>query len=249
VPNLPLPHSHYFDKMPRRKKNRGNGANHSKNMQSNNHRNTRGASDLKAAPTTLNWNVVAEHEPGMRNLLSRDNKVHTFQQSSVQGNIITSNSAIASVFGKAWTSADIVQFSTFASVFDQYKIDFIECWFTPWGPGTAIAYNNNVRTYSVVDYDDANTGTLTTSAIQEYTNCVTTRCNEGHYIKFKPHQAKALYGGAFTQFGNEVAGWTDCGSTSTQFYGVKFLCEPTGSASDIKIDLFSRITVSFRNVF
>jgi len=234
--------------MPRRKKNRGNGAVHSKNMPNNNS-NTRDKSDLRSRPTTLNWNVVSEHEPGMKNLLIRDNKVHTFQQSSIQGNIVTTNASIASLFAKAWTSADIIQFSTFASVFDQYKIDFIECWFTPWGSGTAIAYNNNVRIYSAVDYDDASTGTLSPSTIQEYTNCVTTRCNEGHYIKFRPHQAKAIYGGAFTQFGNEVAGWVDCGSTSAQFYGVKLVCEPTGSASDIKIDLFSRITVSFRNVF
>jgi len=185
----------------------------------------------------------------MRNLIKTDNKPYRVIQSSIQSTVLTSNSAIPATYGKAYTSADILQFSSFASIFDQYRIDSVECWFTPYGPGLSASYAGNVRLYTVVDYDDANTGSLTPASMQEYTNCVTTRCTEGHYIKFRPHQAKALYGGAFTQFGNEPAGWVDCGSTAAQFYGVKAVLEPTVSASDVKVDLFSRLTVSFRNVF
>jgi hypothetical protein len=206
-------------------------------------------SSLNARPTTINWNVPSGSQPGMKNLIKKDNQKHTFIQSSIQGNVMTSNAAVPTTYAKSFTSADILQFSSFASIFDQYKIDFVEVWFTPYGAALNANYNANVRIYTVVDYDDANTGSLTPATMQEYTNCVTTRCTEGHYIKFKPHQAKAIYGGTFTAFGNEPAGWIDCASTAASMYGVKALIEPTSSAGDLKIDLVSRITVSFRNTF
>jgi hypothetical protein len=206
-------------------------------------------SSLNQKPTTINWNVPSGSEPGMRNLIRSDNRPYTVIQSSIQSSVLSSNGAVPVVYAKSYSSADIVQFSSFASIFDQYKVDFVEAWFTPYGAGLSASYNGNVRLYTVVDYDDANTGSLSPATMQEYTNCVTTRCTEGHYIKFKPHQAKAIYGGTFTQFGNEPAGWIDCASTSAAFYGVKAVLEPTISAGDVKVDLFSRLTVSFRNVF
>jgi len=191
---------------------------------------------------------MAEREPGMRNLITKDNKVYRFMQSSIQGGVLTSNTSVPVFYSKSWTSADIVQFSSFASIFDQYRIDKVEVWCTPFGAAVYPNYGANTRFYSVVDYDDANSPS-TVAALQEYTNCVTTRCTEGHYIKFRPHIAVALYGGSFTQFGNKVSDWIDCGSTSVSHYGVKLGIEPTTSANDLRIDMFTRITVSFRNIF
>jgi hypothetical protein len=205
-------------------------------------------SDLLLRPTTKNWNVNSQSIPAFNDVIAKDNKIYRFVQSSNQGNICTSSSSVASFFAKGWTTSDIVQFSSFAAVFDQYRVDRIEAWLMPFGVGTVPGYNSLGKMYTVVDYDDAVTPT-SIAALQQYENCVTTRFTDGHYVNFVPHIAVAAYGGAFTQFLNEKATWIDCGSTGTFHYGLKLGIENTVSGSDVKIDMFTRIHVSFRNVF
>jgi len=203
---------------------------------------------LNMRPTTLNWNVVAQAEPGMRNVTKRDNRVYTVHQTSGLGVVVTSGNSLPTFYTRAFSTSDILQFASFAALFDQYKIEAVEVWFTPYGAATASGYANNVHIYTVVDYDDANAPT-SVGAMQVYQNCVETRCTEGHYIKFRPHIATAAYGGAFTQFKNEPASWMDSASTSTQHYGVKLGIDATASVNDLRIDGVCRLTVSFRNVF
>jgi len=205
-------------------------------------------SDLDRRPGTINWNVNAMKVPGMINTIARDNRPYTVMQNSNQGRVLQSQTALFQVGSKAWTTADITQFSSFSSIFDQYKIDFIEVWLTPYGPGVVAGYNSNTKIYSVVDYDDANAPT-SIAALTQYENCVITRANEGHYVKFRPHIAVAGFGGAFTQFKNEKSDWIDVASTSMQHYGFKFGCDPTTATNDVQLDMETRITVSFRNVF
>lgn len=169
-------------------------------------------------------------------------------QTSNQGTVLTTNTSVSQFSSKFWSSGDIIQFGSYSSVFDQYKIDFIEVWLTPFGPAVAAGYNKNIHIYSAVDYDDANAPTGLT-AISQYENAVITRPSEGHYVKFRPHIAEAAYGGAFTQFLNKPSSWIDVASTSVQHYGFKFGCESTLANADLQLDMETRITVSFRNVF
>jgi len=205
-------------------------------------------SSLNSKPTTINWNVNAQKMPMFNNVIARDNRPYVIMQTSTQGIVLQTGNAAPSFLGKKWTSADILQFSSFASVFDQYRLDFIEVWCEPFGPGTVPGYNSVGKFYSAIDYDDANTPT-SIAALQQYENCVTTRYTDGHYIKFRPHIAKALYGGAFTAFGNQPSDWIDVASTGVEHYGLKLGVETTLSNGDTRIDMTSRITVSFRNVF
>jgi len=211
-------------------------------------RNSSKHTDLISKPTTMVWNMNAQRIPKFNDVIAKDNKVYKFVQSSNQGNICTSSSAAASFFAKGWTTSDIVQFSSFAAVFDQYKIDSIEVWLMPYGNGTVAGYNSLGKMYTVVDYDDAATPS-SIAALQQYENCITSRFTDGHYINFRPHIATAAYGGAFTQFLNQASTWIDCGSTGVFHYGVKLGIDNTVSGSDVKIDMFTRIHVSFRNVF
>jgi hypothetical protein len=220
----------------------------SRSRKSNKTNNKQPASSLNAKPNTIQWNVLAQPEPGFRNTIRKDNKVYRFQQVSEQGVVLTSDAALQKFFSKSFTSADILQFSSFAAVFDQYKIEAVEVWLTPYGPALATVYNTNGHIASVVDYDDANNPTSIAN-MQEITNCVTDRFNVGHYKKFRPHMALAAYGGAFTQFVNKPAQWIDCASTAAQHFGLKVGIEPTNSNADLKVDLITRITVCFRNVF
>jgi hypothetical protein len=205
-------------------------------------------SSLSARPTTINWNTQAMNAPGFLNTIARDHRPYTVVQTSTQGRVLQSQTALFQVGSKFWSTADILQYSSFSAVFDQYKIDFVEVWLTPYGPGSIGSYPLNTKIYSVVDYDDANAPT-SLSALQAYENCVTTRASDGHYIKFKPHIAVAAYGGAFTQFKNEAADWIDVASGSVQHYGVKFGCDPSVATNDVQIDMTTRLTISFRNVF
>lgn len=206
------------------------------------------SSSLNSKPTTHNWNVNAQQMPMFNNVIARDNRPYVIMQTSAQGTVLQTGNAAPSFLGKKWTSADILQFSSFASVFDQYKIDFIEAWLVPFGPGTVAGYNAVGKLYSVIDYDDANTPT-SIAGLQQYENCVTTRYTDGHYIKFKPHIAEAAYAGAFTGFANKPSSWIDVASTGVEHYGLKVGVETSLSNGDVKVDLTTRITVSFRNVF
>jgi hypothetical protein len=205
-------------------------------------------SSLNIKPTTLNWNVNANRMPSFVNTISRDNRPYQVMQISNQGTVLSSNTSVAQMTAKQWSTTDIIQFSSYATVFDQYKIDFIELWLTPFGPATAPGYNSNIHIYSAVDYDDANAPTSLT-AISQYENAVITRPSEGHYVKFRPHIAVAAYGGAFTQFKNEPSDWLDVASGAVQHYGFKFGAEATLANADLKLDMETRITISFRNVF
>jgi hypothetical protein len=205
-------------------------------------------SSLDLRPTTINWNVNAERAPSFNNTISKDNKIYTVRQTSNQGTVISSSGAVTALYARAWTSADILQFSSFASIFDQYKIEMLEIWLTPYGVGTIPGYIGGGKFVTVIDYDDANAPT-SLQALQEYQNAVTTRFTDGHYIKFRPHIAEAAYGGTFTQFLNRPSDWIDCGSTAAQHYGLKLAMDVTPSTNDVRMDLSTRITVSFRNVF
>jgi len=194
------------------------------------------------------WNMNSQVAPANQGLSREDNKIFTFIQSSGQGTVLTSSVSVPVFQAKSWTTADIFQFSSFAAVFDQYRIDDIEVWLEPSGIGLTVGYTGNVKIFSVVDYDDANVPS-SVSALQQYTNCTSARLTDGHYHPFKPHIAVAVYNGSFAGFANKKADWIDVASTSVQHYGFKFGIDVTNNSSDVKLDMHTRITVSFRNLF
>lgn len=211
----------------------------------------KGSSGLNSpGNNTATWNAVSQHEPYMQRLSIKDNTVHRIVQSKSLGNQIGSLSSSSAVYSKNFTTGDIQQYSSFASVFDQYKFVKCEIWLTPFGPGTTTTYANTTgaRFYTVTDYDDSNNLTSSGQAMQ-YENVTMTNLNEGVYRSVEPHIAVAAYGGAFTQFKNEKSGWIDVASSSVQHYGVKCILDPTVANNDVIYYAMARITVHFRNVF
>lgn len=188
----------------------------------------------------------------MKRLASKDNRIYRFVQTNEPGNILNSVTGVASGATKTWSSADINQFSSFAAVFDQYKIEAVEVWITPYGPASAPGYNptaNAVQYCSVIDYDDANNFTTLAQAMQ-YQNCTTTSCQQGHYKRFRPHIAVGAYtGSVFTGFQNKDADWIDSATTAVVHYGIKIVVSPTTSNQDAKFDVTTRVHVAFRNLF
>jgi len=207
------------------------------------------SSSLNNQLTTSEWCVTAQPLPHFKNVNRRDNGTFEFIQLQSLGIILVGTNAGAVGSAIAFTAAThIQQFSSFAAVFDQYKIKTIEIWATPRGLGTSSTYLNSGRMYSVTDYDDANIPSNTAQMLQ-YQNVIAAPFGMGHYRKWTPHMALAAYSGAFTSYANVTAGWIDVASPSVQHFGFKAMLDGTNAANDVQVEGLVRITVQFRNLF
>jgi len=198
---------------------------------------------------SLIWNVASEHIPRFGRTGVFDNKVYNIEQLYSNGTIGGSSTVGTTGYAKAFTTADIQQYSSFAAVFDQYRIMTVEVWLVP---ALLSSYNapGTQQMYSVIDYDDANTPT-TAQQLLQYTNVQSSSLICGHYKKFRPHVAKALFGSSlFNQYGNEQSPWIDVASTLVSHYGIKVIFDQAASTvQQVPVQLFTRIWIQFRNVF
>lgn len=153
------------------------------------------------------------------------------------------SSVTVPVFAAHYTNLNSINNATsFAAIFDQYMIDAMECWLIPNQTAAASASINGLL-YSVIDLDDAS-ALSTVAQFGEYSSCVTTMADQGHYRHFKPHVAIAAYNGAFTGYANRANQWIDAASLTVQHFGVKFGVSVTGSV--LTYDLVVRIHCRFR---
>jgi hypothetical protein len=130
----------------------------------------------------------------------------------------------------------------YASLFDQYRIDEVEVWIEPQISQSTSMPNTGVL-ITAVDLDDANTPAAI-ATVQDKQGAIQSTCYAGHYHKWKPHMAVAVYSGTFTSFSNAPANWIDSASPSVQHYGIKYATEPTSVI--INFNLTFRAKVSFR---
>jgi len=157
------------------------------------------------------------------------------------GTILTSSVTVPVSVGLNFTLNAVPEVSSFTTLFDQYKIEEVECFIFPEGNTN----NNGLDTVwaSVLDYDDSASLTTLTQAL-DYDTVRVTEFNVGHYRRFKPRIAAAAYSGAFTSFANLSAPWIDCGSPSVQHYGIKILTEPSITAAGVRA--IARLKLRFR---
>jgi len=138
------------------------------------------------------------------------------------------------------------QYSTLASIFDQYRIDEIEVWLTPLKNSAAVSIISG-QLATVIDYDDA-TPLASFGLALEYPNAVVTNCAIGHYRRYVPRIANAVYGSAaFGSFGNSNPQWLDIASSTIEHYGVKVVVTPSTGTQQI-YDLTVRMKCSFLSV-
>jgi hypothetical protein len=151
-------------------------------------------------------------------------------------------SSVGLAVGNA-SSVTIAGFSGAAAllaVFDQYRIDQLEVWLEPVAAQGTTVFGSVV---SAVDLDDANAVTGF-SQVQDHPCAIQGIGGAGHYHKWRPHTAVAIYSGAFTSFSNEPSMWIDSGSPNVQHYGLK-ACT-IGFAAAIVYSLTVRAVVSVR---
>lgn len=102
----------------------------------------------------------------------RSNVVHTFTQ-VVQVSSYLQTTSFTNA-GYAFTFGQLAQASTIGAFFDQYKINRIECSFTPRYT-TGITGSNSPLLYTIIDYDDAVVSGYTAATYMQYENCMIDR--------------------------------------------------------------------------
>jgi hypothetical protein len=215
------------------------------------HSNSGARSSLNGPATNSRvWNNINGVMPMYNNTLRRDNSVHNFIQEVDLGNVFTSSTAMQVGYARSFKFNDLTQYTSYTSIFDQYRFVDIEVWLLPGLSTSALQSGVSGNLYSATDYDDDNTPTSSTQ-FQQYTNSIQTPLNMGHYRRWKPHVAQALYGASlFTQFGNLTAPWIDSGSVAVAHYGFKALTAGAASSGTVvSFQLIARIHFQCRNVF
>jgi len=155
----------------------------------------------------------------------------------------TTSVTVPTLIAQQFQFADVDQYAALTAVFDQYKINMIECWIEPQGSNSNIS--NAGRYASVIDLDDV-TALASVGSALDYQTCLVSGGQSCQYRKFRPHVAVAAYTGAFGGFKNEPASWIDTSSSTVKHYGLKAVFEPTSST--MAYDLTLKYHISLRQV-
>jgi len=194
----------------------------------------------EAVKDGTNWSILSGSVPATKIFRMINNKPYTIVQSVLFGTVLSPSATVPTFGAVGFTLNQIDQVSTLIALFDQYKIAFVEVWFTPQNTGS-----QGTEYSTVLDFDDSN-NLASYAAANDYQNCVTTTLNDGQYRCLVPHVAVAAYSGAFTSFANETAPWIDCSSSAVVHYGIK-LAAVVATAATTVISR-ARFHVRFRNV-
>lgn len=158
-------------------------------------------------------------------------------------NIIATSTTVPTFGASTFVISSFDNYLQYLNLFDQYRIDSIEVWIEP-ACGPAQSNTSVGQLYSAIDLDDANTPTTIVS-VEDHQSCLTTSTMAGHYHRWAPHVAVAVYSGTFTSFSNSPPTWIDAASPNVQHYGLKLATTPSTTAS-ITVSMQVRAKVSFR---
>ncbi len=170
------------------------------------------------------------------NLARRSNrpKVTTFTaaptrviQRTVEKTQFQSSLGGATSMALTFALSDLPNYTEFTALFDQYRIEEVSVRLIPIVTTCTPASYTDSLLYSVVDFDDATTATVTD--LQQYENVRVSPPTKEVKYRLVPRLAIAAYGGAFTQYANTQM-WLDVGSPSTYHYGLKLACSTAGGA-------------------
>jgi hypothetical protein len=202
-----------------------------------------GASNTKLVP----WNREVRLTDQLRLPIFSETQTVFTRKSDATLAAIAQSSSVGSTLQINFTFANSVNDSSYAAVFDQYRIVAAEVIPTP-----RITEANQVSPYpagylyTVLDYDDA-TALTSPSAAQDYSSCIITPVTEAVRRCVKPRIAMAAYSGAFTSFANVADQWIDAASTGVIHYGIKCIMDVGTASALVTYDLEQVVVVQFRS--
>jgi len=155
-------------------------------------------------------------------LFSQSGTIYRFKRRGA-ATTITQQALVETLGSFQFTLSSTQGNTELTTLFDSYRIAFIEIELTPMYNMAAITTAANLITpnlYTAIDLDD-NTAPASIAALQEYSTCRMTRFDKSQTRRFQPFFAKALYSGTFVSFGMGHD-WVDCNSPTVQWYGMKY---------------------------
>lgn len=174
---------------------------------------------------------------------------------SSQAQLVQSG-ATAVYFAAAFQLADLGQASSFATIFDQYRIDLIRFHLRTRNPmvstfNTASPNGAVPVGWIVVDRDDASPLTSSTEALQ-YENCIEFSGYDSVEVDLVPSLTPSLFAsGAFSGYSTRDSDglWLDMANTNIPAFGIKGSIGPLSATttSSWTWDVFTEYIVSFRN--
>lgn len=194
--------------------------------------------DGKASLAARAYNVVAG-----RPLSDPINRMQVYTvHGRVDNSFITSSATVPTFGAYSFSIANIANSAIYLACFDQYRFDEIEIWIEPTQGAASVPTNVGILA-TTIDLDDANTPS-SFGVVESSQSAIVSSSMAGHYHKWQPHMAVAVYSGAFTSFANAPADWIDSGSPNVQHYGIKGAISGTTSVSLWQFQ--ARVKLSFR---
>lgn len=195
-------------------------------------------SDNNRGPATArHYNVVAGRPRPP--LVSLEQRIQV-AMCLVTDSFLVSSVAVPAYASSQFTISGFADNAAYLSLFDQYRIDQIECWLEPTAAQGTTVFSDLA---TCVDLDDA-TAPTSYASVEGHQGSLSGLGGNGRYHKWQPHIAVSAYQGTFAGFTNIPATWIDSASPNVQHYGFK--CAVVASPVAITYNLHVRALVSFR---
>lgn len=167
---------------------------------------------------------------------------------------LVQNGATSIFAAVAFQLSDLPNSSTFAALFDQYKLERVKLHFKSRNNAVFVANtaspNAGVPTGQVaVDRDDATPWTTSSDGLQ-YDNAIQFNGEEDFEVEIVPSITPSVFAsGAFSGYGTRSPMWIDIANTSVPHYGVKMHVGPltVSTTSSWTWDMQAEYIVSFKN--
>jgi hypothetical protein len=133
---------------------------------------------------------------------------------------LSTSATVENDFAITPTIGNLPDATSWAAVFDAYRIMHVKVKFSPPTYGGLVSAAN-APIVTAIDYDDATT--VNASGLEQYDTAQESPLGTVFYRCFIPRVASALYNGAtFSGFGQAKAGfWVDFANTGVPHYGLK----------------------------
>jgi hypothetical protein len=202
-------------------------------------------SSLNVSRKSTTWNIRSGKFP-LTVSPRWDNVPYKIVRSFNLSTVLTTSTTVVQFAGIYFTLTNVDLADGLNTVFDQYRIRFVECCLAPVPGATATQEQlESVEWASRLDFDNA-TPPSAFANVLDSPSAFHTYATVGHCHRWQPHVAEAAYAGAFTSYANHTSPWIDCVSSSVQHFGLVVATLP--SALAFTIVGTGRFHLEFRNV-
>lgn len=180
--------------------------------------------------------------------LAVDKSIYRFRQLAAARTATQSTTVVAA--GDSFTFSQLSNVASFSSLYDKYRVDYLEYTFRPQYNQQYFSTQANFivpQIYIAPDRDDANTPTGI-SYMQEYQSCQVHQ-TDTFTLRFKPGVQLGVFGGAgIITGGTVISPWLDCSQTGIPHFGIKYAID-AGIATALQTwNITLAVGLSFKNV-